>query len=251
MRAVVLLSAGRHPVSGRPCLPRLDAQAIRLARSLDPEPRGLHAGPRVEPVAEALGQGLPALDVLQVAAADDPVPSLQARLAAERPNLVLAGTHGQGGEDSGLLPYALAHALGLPLVPDAVALAPGSEPGTLVVEQALPKGARRRVTVRLPAVVTVHPAAPAPLPFAYGQARRGTVRLLDGVPAPHPDGAVEERPYRKRPKVMRAAGGTAAERLAAATGAGTSGGRVLVDPPPDVAAREILGFLREIGVLRR
>jgi electron transfer flavoprotein beta subunit len=251
MRTVVLLSAGRHLVSGRPCLPRLDAQAIRLARSLGPEPRGLHAGPGAEPVAEALGQGLQALDLLQVTAADDPLPSLQARLAAERPDLVLAGTRGQGGEDSGLLPYALAHALGLPLVPDAVALAPGPEPGTLVVEQALPKGARRRVTVRLPAVFTVPPAAPAPLPFAYGQARRGTVRLLDGVPAPRPDGAVEERPYRKRPKVMRATGGTAAERLAAATGAATSGGRVLVDPPPDVAAREILGFLREIGVLRR
>ncbi len=34
MRIAVLLSAGRHPVSGAPVLPRLEAQAIRLAVGL-------------------------------------------------------------------------------------------------------------------------------------------------------------------------------------------------------------------------
>ncbi len=146
----------------------------------------------------------------------------------------------------------LARRLGRPIVADAVALHAGEE-GTLIVEQALPKGARRRVTVRLPALVTVHPAAPAPLPFAYGAARRGVVEVRAGVGMPSVAREIEERAYRKRPKLIAkaAAGASAADRLKAATEAASGGGRLLVDPAPDEAAREIIAFLREIGVLRR
>ncbi|EHP80066.1 putative electron transfer flavoprotein, beta subunit, partial [Methylorubrum extorquens DSM 13060] len=47
------------------------------------------------------------------------------------------------------------------------------------------------------------------------------------------------------------AGGSAAERLKAATGEGGSAasGRLLVEPDPEDAAREILAYLRQIGVL--
>ncbi|EHP71446.1 putative electron transfer flavoprotein, beta subunit, partial [Methylorubrum extorquens DSM 13060] len=47
MRIVVLLSAGLHPVSGAPVLPRVEAQAIRMAAGLGAgsETFGLHAGP--------------------------------------------------------------------------------------------------------------------------------------------------------------------------------------------------------------
>lgn len=253
MRIAVLLSAGRHNVSGRPAPVPVELQAIRLAVDLGGELEGLHAGPDAAPLRDALGHGLTRLTRFHLGEDDDPTPSLRAALEAGGFDLVLAGRCGQGGEDSGLLPYALARALGLPILADAAALAHGPQPGTLSVEQALPRGARRRLVLRLPAFVTVHPAAPAPLPFAFAAMRRGIVDEKPGVAAPRAAEAVDERGYRPRPKLIArsAAGASAADRLKAATEAASGGGRLLVDPAPDDAAREILVHLREIGVLPR
>lgn len=114
-------------------------------------------------------------------AAIDPVPALAARLAACAPDIVLAGRRSQGGEESGLVPYALARALSLPLVSDVVAAA--AEDGALRLDQSLGRGALRRVRVQGPVVVTCHSDAPAPLAYAYGRARRGTVAALAVAPA--------------------------------------------------------------------
>ncbi len=258
MRIAVLLSAGRHPVSGAAVLPRLEAQAIRIAAQLG-QAYGLHAGPDVAAVADALGQGLGRIEHVALSEGADPVPALAARLAATVPDLVLAGRRSQGGDESGVVPYALAAMLDRPLIPDVVSVAPGDEAGTLRFDQSLGRGALRRVVVRGPAVATVHPDAPAPLAYAFGQARRGVIDPL-GVIAPSPKAAaqapaavVEERPYRRRPKLVKGAptGGSAAERLKAATGESGSAasGRLLVDPDPDEAAREILAYLRGIGVV--
>ncbi|GLK70514.1 electron transfer flavoprotein subunit beta [Ancylobacter dichloromethanicus] len=252
MRIAVLLSAGRHPVSGRPAPVPVELQALGLALGLSDEVTGLHAGPDIGPLRDALGHGLPRLIHLASEAEDDPVPGLAAALASGGFDLVLAGRAGQGGEDSGLLPYALARALGLPIVADAVALAPGAAPGTLIVEQALARGARRRLVIRLPAVVTVHPAAPAPAPFAFAAARRGIVDVQAGPSAAEPARpASEERPYRPRPKLIAraGAGASAAERLKAATESASGGGRLLVAPSPEEAAGEILQHLRALGLL--
>lgn len=254
MRIAVLLSAGRHPVSGAPVLPRMEAQAIRLAAGLG-EAVGLHAGPDADAVREALGLGLARIEHIAASEGADPVPTLAARLAAMAPDLVLAGRRSQGGAETGIVPYALAEALDLLLIPDVVAAAMGAEAGTLRLDQSLGRGALRRVIVRGPVLATVHPDAPAPLAYAYGRARRGRVDRLgpaaSGVETP--GFAVEERPYRRRPKLVKGAptGGSAAERLKAATGESGSAakGRLLVDPDPEEAAREILAHLRGIGVL--
>lgn len=254
MRIAVLLSAGRHPVSGAAVLPRLEAQAIRLSGGLG-EAVGLHAGPAVAAVAEALGQGLGRVEHIDLPEAADPVPALAARLAAMAPDLVLAGRRGQGGPESGLVPYALAETLDLPLIPDVVAVAAGEAAGTLRLDQSLGRGALRRIVVRGPVVATIHPDAPAPLAYAYGQARRGRIDAIEPAPvaAWNTDIVVEERPYRRRPKLVKGApaGGSAAERLKAATGESGSAakGRLLVAPDPEDAAREILAYLRQIGVL--
>ncbi|KQO91454.1 MAG: electron transfer flavoprotein subunit beta [Methylobacteriaceae bacterium] len=256
MRIAVLLSAGLHPVSGAPVLPRVEAQAIRMAAGLgaSSETFGLHAGPDATALAEALGQGLPRIEHIRIAAGDDPVPALAARLAETAPDLILAGRRSQGGDESGLVPYALARALSRPLVSDVVAAGIDVE-GALRLDQSLGRGVLRRVVVRGPVVVTCHPDAPAPLAYAYGRARRGRVEALAVAPASLPALAlaVEERPYRRRPKIVKGApaGGSAAERLKAATGEGGSAasGRLLVEPDPEDAAREILAYLRQIGVL--
>lgn len=254
MRIAVLVSTGRHPVSGATVLSRLEAQAIRLAADLG-ETIGLHAGPDPAVLREALGQGLARGEHIAVPDGADPVPALAARLAATTPDLILAGRRGQGGDETGLVPYALAEALDLSLIPDVVAMAAGDAAGTLRLDQSLGRGVLRRVVVRGPLVVTIHPDAPAPFAYAYGQARRGALMRLDAA-AGTGDGAglaVEERPYRRRPKLVKGAptGGSAAERLKAATGeAGpAASGRLLVEPDPDAAAREILAHLRQIGVL--
>ncbi|WP_428031189.1 electron transfer flavoprotein subunit beta [Ancylobacter sp.] len=251
MRIAILLSSGRHPVSARPAPVTVELQALRLAIDLGGGVTGLHAGPDIGPLRDVLGHGLEHLVHLRTDDAADPTPGLAAALSEGAYDLVLAGRAGQGGEDSGLLPYTLARALGLPLIADAAALEPGVEPGTLVVEQALARGARRRLIIRLPAIVTVHPAAPPPLPFAFAAMRRGRTETRAGLPSTPAPCDIEQRPYRPRPKLIaRAApGATAAERLKAATESASGGGRLLVDPPPDEAAREILQHLRTLGLI--
>ena len=264
LRACVLLSAGRHPVSGRPAPVRAEAQATALALALGALVRGLHAGGDGTAVADHLGHGLEAIEVAAGSAEADPLPALMAALSRTPADLLLMGRRGLGGDDSGLLPYRLAAALGLPIVADAVAIdrEPG-RPNVLAVDQALPRGARRRVRVTLPAVVTVHPAAPPPRPFAFAAVRRGRLvplaieaGALAVLPATVPAGAslsLEERPWRRRPRLIAGAStaGTAAERLKAATEVAGGGGRLLVDPDPAEAAREILAFLHGIGVVAR
>ena len=248
MRAVVLLSAGLHAVSGRPAPVPVEAQAVRLALALGADVTGLHAGTDGAHLQDHLGRGLREV-VLVPFDGGDPLPVLAEALREAAPDVVLAGRRGAGGTDSGLLPYRLAHALSRPIVADAAALA--WEGDLLAVEQALPRGMRRRVRVRMPCVVTVHPAAPPPMPYAFAAARRGRVAHQPGVaaPAPLPDD-LEERPYRRRPRLLGAApGGSAADRLRAATEMASGGGQLLVNPSPEVAAAEILAFLRRVGVL--
>ncbi|NDW04326.1 electron transfer flavoprotein subunit beta [Jiella pacifica] len=244
MKTVVLLSDARNPVSGRAQLSRLEAQAIGLAAELDESPQGLHVGPGEEGVSAGLGHGLCGLDVIEAPEGEDPLPALAAFLATslksdEPPALVLCGRRGEGGLDTGLVPYLLAEALGLPILADAVALRPGEASDTLVVDQAMAKGARRRVTIRLPAIVTVHPLAPPPLPFAFGRMRRGEIRRhaadVSEVPV---DVDAGERPHRARPKLMRTAG------------TASGGANLHVGPDPEEAARLILAYLEDNGIRR-
>jgi len=232
VRTLVLISAGRHPVSGRPAPVAVEMQAIRLALELGAAPHGLHVGNDADQVRDALGHGLSRLLLLQAgdAAAGDPLPALRDHLTRSPPELVLTGRRGSGGLDSGMLPYRLAHALGWPIVHDVAKLS--RQGAGLVAEQALPRGARRIRTTRLPCVVTVHPAAPPPLPFRLS-ALRGEVVCLSADPMP-PTPPLPQLPYRMRPKVV--------DRVA-------GGGRVLREIPANDAADAIIAELQRLGLL--
>jgi len=221
-------------------MPRLEAQAIALATGLGGTVSGLHAGAGEAGLADAFGHGLDGIDRLDIAEGADPVPALAAHLSEYPAELVLAGRRGQGGEDTGLLPYALAEALGLPILADVVAVEAGGEPGVMRFDQALAKGAKRRVTLRLPALVTLHPLAPPPHPFVFARARRGTIRHVPGLSAAPPQTPFEERAYRARPKLMRTAGGQGEP----------SGDKLVIGPEPDEAARLILDYLERNGIRR-
>ncbi|MBP0617672.1 electron transfer flavoprotein subunit beta [Jiella mangrovi] len=250
MKTIVLLSDARNPVSGRQQLSRLEAQAIGLAAGLCEKPRGLHAGSGEDGVSAGLGHGLAGLDIIDLPATDDPLPALAGFIAkamggAGAPELILCGRRGEGGEETGLVPYRLAETLGLPILADAVAIRAGEIAGTLVVDQAMAKGARRRVTIKLPAIVTVHSLAPPPMPFAFGRMRRGEIRHHEplerlGLPdtAARSDASAEERPHRARPKLMRQ------------SGTASGGPNLHVGPEPDEAARLILDYLEANGIRR-
>lgn len=249
MKIAVLLSAGIHPVSRRPVLPRGEAQAIALARALSSDVVGVHAGPDVAGVSQALGHGLARLLHAEIPQNADPLPSLLSVLRTLEPDLILAGRRAEGGEESGLLPYMVAAGLGIEIVADAVAI--DAENGVLAVDGALPRGVRRRIRTACPALATVHPAAPAARAYAFAQERRGMIEHVPGVTGTTAAPPVEERPARARPRLIGGGiAGSAAERLRAATETGTAGGEVLVDPEPEAAAWAILAHLRKVGVLR-
>jgi electron transfer flavoprotein beta subunit len=247
----VLLSVGRHPASGRPRMAPADARALELAlRLAGSSVTAVHAGdPDTSVLRDYLGMGLRRLTVLEVAAEANPVPALIAHMRVLAPPLLLTGVRAEGGEDSGLVPYLVAEALGHTIASDIVDLELSGDRAELL--QALPRGRRRRLAAALPLVATVGMAAPMPRQSAYGRARRGEIVRLSATAPPDADRINWiERPARPRPRRLRVGtGGTVAERLAAVSQAGTGRGRVLHEPPPEDAARAILDYLVAEGIV--
>src|SRR3954447_3340737 len=127
MKIAVLVSVGRHPVSGVARYSRNDAAALTmgltLAKAHDATLDVLHAGDPSNPaLKEYLALGARSVEVLEVARESeiqaDPASLLAARLHGY--DLVLTGTRAEGAFDSGMLPYRVANALEIPLVGAAV-----------------------------------------------------------------------------------------------------------------------------------
>ena len=123
-----------------------------------------------------------------------------------------------------MLPFLLAERLGWPLVV-GLAEVEKVEDGSAQVLQALPRGQRRRLRVRLPFVASVDNAAPVARQSAFGPARRGEIEAHEVEVVDDPllaeDSLQPARPRPKRLKVIKAK--TGAERMKAAT-AKASGG---------------------------
>ena len=257
-KVAALVSVGRHPVTGRPRRAEYDARAVEIGLSLASceDLRLVHAGECSPETAGALrgylGMGIGAVDVLQQPAGAEIVPALEARLRDLGPRLVLCGARGETGEGSGLVPFLLAERLGWSLV-CGLAEVEAVDGDTMTVLQALPRGQRRRLKVRLPAVVTVDAAAQPARQSAYGPARRGELRQLEADVTP--DGAARSwttAPAKKRPKRLKIVKATSArDRFkAAAAKAEGGGGQVLAGVSAQAGADAILKLLREEGVLR-
>jgi len=247
----VLLSIGRHPASGRSRRADLDARALELALRLGPEIRlhAMHAGDPAEPaLAEYLGMGLETLTVLRQPPGADVLPALAGHLAALKPALVFAGLAAEAGEGSGMLPYLLAQGLGAALLP---AMAEASLAGAAIAGlQALPRGRRRRLAAGLPAMLTVDRAAAPGRQSAFARARAGRIVTVEAVAALHAAGDLREVPARPKPRRLKiATGGSAAERLRAATEMQAGRGQLLVQPTPAMAAEAILDYLVKEGIL--
>ncbi|UVL56004.1 electron transfer flavoprotein subunit beta [Pseudomonas sp. B21-035] len=253
-KVISLVSIGAHPSSGRSRRAEQDARAVELGLQLAGDNlQVLHAGDPQEPALRAyLGMGLEHIDVLEQPHGADALGVLGDYLRDAGAQLVLTGSQAETGEGSGMLPFLLAERLGWPLVV-GLAEVESIHNGVAQVLQALPRGQRRRLKVRLPLLATVDNAAPKPRQSAFGPARRGVLaaRQVDVVEDELFTSAELQpaKPRPKRLKVIKAKSG--ADRMKAATAkASGGGGQVLKDLCPADGAQAILKLLVEEGVLR-
>ena len=254
LNVITLVSIGAHPTSGRPRRAEQDARAVELGlRLVGDQLQLLHAGnPQEEALRAYLGMGLSEMTVLEQPSHCDALPLLNNYLLDAGVHLVLTGSQAETGEGSGMLPFLLAESLGWPLVV-GLAQVESIDGNSALVLQALPRGQRRRLKVRLPFLATVDNAAPKPRQSAYGPARRGVlqadeVEVIDdellAVATLQP-----AKPRPKRLKVIKAKSG--ADRMKAATAkASGGGGQVLKGVTAQAGAEAILKLLIEEGVVR-
>ena len=246
----VLVSAGRHPVSGEPRHCHNDSLALALALNLANKVNVFHAGtPSNLALQDYLALGATQIDV--VPNSDDIIESLAAQLTDA--NLILTGTRAENSEDSGMLPYLLAAKLNFPIVADALEIKANHE--QLEVLQFLPKGRRRRVLVNLPAVVAVHPSAAIALHFVHARKNLGNINTLHAsdTKAKSPQFASKQsdskqwlaEPVRKPIKLVAQTAQTGHERLMAAISNKAKGGAVVNEGNNVEKAQVILAYLRE------
>lgn len=254
LNIITLVSVGAHPTSGRTRRAEQDARAVELGLRLAGDRlQLLHAGDPADQALRAyLGMGLGEMAVLEQPANADALPVLADYLQHAGAQLVLTGSQAETGEGSGMLPFLLAEQLGWPLVV-GLAEVEKIENGLAQVLQALPRGQRRRLKVRLPFIASVDNAAPAARQSAFGPARRGQLHACEVAIVD--DNLLAEaqlqpaRPRPKRLKVIKAK--TGAERMKAATAkAAGGGGQVLKEVSPQAGAEAIFKLLVEEGVLR-
>jgi electron transfer flavoprotein beta subunit len=254
MKIAVLVSVGRHPVSGVARYSRNDAAALCIALSLAKTQRAtldvLHAGDASNPaLQEYLALGARVVEVLETHPANaepqDAAMLLAARLRGY--DLVLTGTRAEGAFDSGMLPYRVAQALEMPLVGAAVDL--NVRDGCAQVRQFMPKGLRRRVEVRLPALIAVHPLANAAPTYAYARLREGAIRAAESnlvAAASDDDSSWTVRPSTAKPVRLAAAEKRSGHaRMLSATTTESRGGSVVIEGSSVEKAQVILAYLRE------
>lgn len=257
LQVAVLVSIGRHPLTARARRADQDARAVEMALSLDDAAiRLVHAGGNDADNEEALrgylGMGIDEINLIKQASNADVVPALVTSLRDAAPQLVFTGSRAEVGEGSGLVPYLLAEALGWPVI-NGLAQVESIEHGVATVLQALPRGKRRRLRVRLPAIATVDSNAPPARQSAFGPARRGefAARACSSVPdelqAQWHVQTARKRP--KRLKIVKAASARDRFKAAAAKAEGGSG-QVLSDVTPEQGAEAIFKLLKEEDVLR-
>ena len=248
-KIAVLISPAKHPITARPLRSTSDAAALELALKLAPPDQltVLSAGLATEADLQAyLGLGATEIQLLSTRPEADILPILQAHL--HNYDIIICGARSEGQSASGLLPYLLAEALHMPLIPDV--LEADLQHGTLEVRQFLPKGIRRRLEVSGPVLLAVHPRAPQTRQFAYARAAAGRLKRIaskeHSVNTTAPAWQFEPATRRPRPLKAKLAQSGHSRMLGAIGGdGGARGGEVVKQGNAVEKAQVLLAYLRE------
>jgi electron transfer flavoprotein beta subunit len=246
-----LVSIGAHPVSREARYSRNDSLALGLGLAIAKDNKFelevLHAGDadnRALNDYHALGADN--IKVLPITDNANVVTSLASQL--QNTELILTGTRAESSEDSGLLPYLLAEKLQIPLVNYALDIE--MKDGAIEVLQFLPKGKRRRVSVTLPAVVTVHPLATVKTNYVFAKKVTGNLTKCD---IEKNEGFINRpkitwtlAPNIHRPNKLKASENiTAHRRMLSAISSESKSGLVVNEGTSVEKAQVILTYLRE------
>jgi len=253
-----LVSIGEHPLSGRPRRAEQDARAIELGLKLVKDKLNTlyvgpaHNGETTDVLRNYLGMGLAKIDIIDAPQHTDVVTTLLENFSANKADIILTGGRAENGESSGMLPYLLAEQLNMAIVASITEIVSiDTLSGQAEVLQALPRGQRRKIKVRLPFIATVDMAAAPPRQSAYGWAMRGELVVKhsktyqqDVEQSQWQVNGAQKRP--KRLKIVKAK--TAADRFKAATAKVQGGsGKVIYDSKE--SAQEILNLLISEGII--
>ena len=262
-KVAVLISVGRHPVSGIARYSRNDAAAMKMAFTLT-ESSGtisvdiICAGnPDNAALSDYLALGAKTIKVIALEDDQDIIPAL--KRALENYDLILCGSRAEGGDATGLVPYFLASQLGVSLVADVIGITTGATPDVdaaktgVVLQQFLPKGRRRSIAVTLPAILTVHPLAPSSARYAYASLRDGSIELQKtNTQLSSETNKLDQHPvWSLTPATARPLKLVAQEkrsghaRMLSATVAESRGGKMIQDGSASEKAQAILTYLRE------
>ena len=249
LRVAVLVSAGRNPISGTPRANRNDVVALQLAKSLpDSEVHVIHAGDANDPaLPDYLAFGADCIETVPVAAGVDIVPALAHHLSGF--DLVLTGQRAEASDDTGLLPYALASRLEAGVVSGALDLSFCDE--CVQVTQFLPKGKRRKLAVSLPAVIAIHPLAPAVTRYAFAGKKTGSIISHKQEIAALAEAPVWQlAPAGKKPPQLKAKQNQSGHaRMLSAIVTEGAGGVVISEGSADEKAQALMSYLRENQIL--
>lgn len=245
-----LVSAGRHPVSGEPRHCHNDSLALNVALQIAQETAStcqvLHAGdPNNPALQDYLALGAAKIDVIATSASHQVLTNLVDALASS--DLILTGTRSESGQASGMLPYSLAEKLGLPIVNNALSVSVQGE--RVEVLQYLPKGKRRRVSVALPAVVSLHPLASVDLRYVYARKVHGSImplsKTVTNTQIPAPTAWSLETAKRKPIKLKARENKTGHARMLSAIESESKQGTVVNEGTYVEKAQVVLNYLRE------
>lgn len=261
LRIAVLVSIGRHPVSGAARWSRNDARALDMARHLAASPADIdviYAGhDQPEALNDYLALGVKAIQVLDVAPQNDLVSALAKHV--QNADVILCGMRAEGQQDSGMLPYMLAQQLDATVLPAALDLARADNAAdnsadhrdnTITATQFLPKGHRRQVQASLPCVVTVHPLAPLTLNYAHANKLAGRIAAVSGQtqlcdPSAWTTFPVEARPVRLAAREKR----SGHARMLSATTTESRAGMVMDQGSAQEKATAVISYLRKHGLI--
>lgn len=246
--AAVLVSAGRNPLTGTSRACRGDAVAMALGRKLAGDAlRVLHCGSPEEPaLVDYLAYGAGTIEIMSPGDAPDVASALAT--AVQPADLILTGCRSEAGAGSGMLPYHLARILNRPVI--ANVLEARLERDCVRIRQFLPKGKRRGIEAPLPAILAVHPLAPAELRYAYARRVSGRIVTLPSEQKQQSENSAVPPnwhviPADRQPRRLKAEGNLAGhERLMAAIAMESRSGVVVTQGSITDKAQAVLDYLR-------